>query len=423
MLLGCIADDVTGASDLAVTLVREGMRTVQLLGLPPPEAPPPAADAVVVALKSRTIPADEAVAQSLAALQWLRAGGARQIFFKYCSTFDSSDAGNIGPVAEALLEALESDLTLYCPAFPTNGRSVYQGHLFVGDRLLSESGMQQHPLTPMTDPDLVRVLQRQAAHPVGLVAYAEVARGAAAVRQRLAALRADGKRHAIVDALEEAHLRTIGEAAADLPLLTGGSGLALGLPENFRRAGLLQAQASDALPPVAGPAVVLSGSCSRATNAQVAYLKARAPSLALDPLALSKGEQRVEEILEWARPRLGDRPLLIYATAAPEEVAAVQAELGREAAGRLLEETMAALGRGLVEAGARRLVIAGGETSGAVVQALGITALQIGREIDPGVPWTVSLSEPQLLLALKSGNFGTEDFFEKAFHLAAGGAP
>lgn len=423
MLLGCIADDVTGASDLAATLVREGMRTVQLLGLPPPEAPPPAADAVVVALKSRTIPADEAVAQSLAALQWLRAGGARQIFFKYCSTFDSSDAGNIGPVAEALLEALESDLTLYCPAFPTNGRSVYQGHLFVGDRLLSESGMQQHPLTPMTDPDLVRVLQRQAAHPVGLVAYAEVARGAAAVRQRLAALRADGKRHAIVDALEEAHLRTIGAAAAELPLLTGGSGLALGLPENFRRAGLLQAQASDALPPVAGPAVVLSGSCSRATNAQVAYLKARAPSLALDPLALSRGEQRVEEILEWARPRLGDRPLLIYATAAPEEVAAVQAELGREAAGRLLEETMAALGRGLVEAGARRLVIAGGETSGAVVQALGITALQIGREIDPGVPWTASLSEPQLLLALKSGNFGTEDFFEKAFHLAAGGAP
>ena len=423
MLLGCIADDVTGASDLAATLVREGMRTVQLLGLPPPEAPPPAADAVVVALKSRTIPADEAVAQSLAALQWLRAGGARQIFFKYCSTFDSSDAGNIGPVAEALLEALESDLTLYCPAFPTNGRSVYQGHLFVGDRLLSESGMQQHPLTPMTDPDLVRVLQRQAAHPVGLVAYAEVARGAAAVRQRLAALRADGKRHAIVDALEEAHLRTIGAAAAELPLLTGGSGLALGLPENFRRAGLLQAQASDALPPVAGPAVVLSGSCSRATNAQVAYLKARAPSLALDPLALSKGEQRVEEILEWARPRLGDRPLLTYATAAPEEVAAVQAELGREAAGRLLEETMAALGRGLVEAGARRLVIAGGETSGAVVQALGITALQIGREIDPGVPWTVSLSEPQLLLALKSGNFGTEDFFEKAFHLEAGGAP
>ncbi len=422
MLLGCIADDVTGASDLAATLVREGMRTVQVLGLPDAAAPPPEADAVVVALKSRTIPAKEAVEQSLAALRWLRAGGARQIFFKYCSTFDSSDVGNIGPVAEALLEALESDMTLYCPAFPTNGRSVYQGHLFVGDRLLSESGMQHHPLTPMTDPDLVRVLQRQTTHPVGLVAYADVAQGAAAVRQRLAALQGEGKRHAIVDALEDAHLRTIGEAAADLPLLTGGSGLALGLPENFRRAGLLQAQASDTLPPVEGPAVVLSGSCSRATNGQVAYMSARAPSLALDPLSLARGEQRVEQILEWARAHLGEAPLLIYATAEPEKVAAIQAELGRDAAGSLVEETMAAVGRGLVEAGARRLVIAGGETSGAVVQALGVTALQIGREIDPGVPWTASLGEPRLLLALKSGNFGTEDFFEKAFRLAPGGS-
>ena len=422
MLLGCIADDVTGASDLAATLVREGMRTVQVLGLPAADAPPPEADAVVIALKSRTIPAAEAVEQSLAALTWLRQGGARQIFFKYCSTFDSSDAGNIGPVADALLEALGSDLTIFCPAFPTNGRSIYQGHLFVGDRLLSESGMQHHPLTPMTDPDLVRVLARQTPHPVGLAAYASVAAGTEALRERFETLRQEGKRHAIVDALEDAHLRTIGAAAAELPLLTGGSGLALGLPENFRRAGLLQTQASDALPEVQGPAVVLSGSCSRATNGQVAYMKQRAPAFALDPLALARGAQRVEEILEWARGHLGDRPLMIYATAEPEKVAAVQAELGREAAGSLIEETMAALGRGLVDAGARRLVIAGGETSGAVVQALGISALQIGREIDPGVPWTVSLGEPQLLLALKSGNFGTEDFFEKAFKLAPGGA-
>ena len=421
MLLGCIADDVTGASDLAATLVREGMRTVQVLGLPAPDAPPPEVDAVVVALKSRTIPAEEAVEQSLAALQWLRKGGARQIFFKYCSTFDSSDAGNIGPVAEALLEALDSDFTIFCPAFPTNGRSLYQGHLFVNDRLLSESGMQHHPLTPMTDPDLVRVLQRQSAHPVGLVPYSSVTGGAAAVQQRFDELRGQGKRHAIVDALEDAHLRTIGEAAAGLALLTGGSGIALGLPENFRRADLLQARAGDELPAVTGPAVVLSGSCSRATNGQVAYMKQRAPALALDPLALSRGEQRLEDILAWARPKLGETPILIYATAAPEEVSAVQAELGREAAGVLVEETMAALGRALVEAGARRLVLAGGETSGAVVKALGISALQIGREIDPGVPWTVSLGDPKLLLALKSGNFGTEDFFEKAFQMAPGG--
>lgn len=421
MLLGCIADDVTGASDLAATLVREGMRTIQLLGLPEEGTPLPDADAVVVALKSRSIPAGEAVEQSLAALRWLRQGGARQIFFKYCSTFDSTDAGNIGPVAEALLEALDSDFTIYCPAFPTNGRTLYQGHLFVGDRLLSESGMQHHPLNPMTDPDLVRVLQRQARHPVGLVAYGAVSRGPAAIRQRFEELRRECKRHAIVDALTDAHLRAIGEAAAELPLLTGGSGLALGLPENFRRAGLLESEASDALPSLEGPAVVLSGSCSRATNAQVAYMKARAPALALDPLALARGEQRLEDILEWAQARLGAQAILIYATAAPERVAAVQAELGREAAGALVEETMAAIGRALVDAGVRRLVIAGGETSGAVLKALGISALRIGREIDPGVPWTASLGEPALLLALKSGNFGTEDFFEKAFRLAPGG--
>jgi len=420
MLLGCIADDVTGATDLASTLVREGLRTVQVLGVPAEGLAPPEADAVVVALKSRTIPAAEAVAQSLAALDWLRRAGARQFFFKYCSTFDSTDCGNIGPVADALVEALGTDFTLFCPAFPTNGRSVYQGHLFVGDRLLSDSGMQDHPLTPMTDADLVRVLGRQTPHAVGLVPYATVARGAAAIGEAFAALRAAGTRYAVVDALDDAHLRAIGEAAAGLPLLTGGSGVALGLPENFRRAGLLQSASSDDLPVIEGAAAVLSGSCSRATNAQVAHFAERGPALGLDPLALARGEQSVQQVLDWARPRLGGAPLLVYATAPPERVAAAQAELGREAAGALVEETLAQVARGLVEAGVRRLVVAGGETSGAVVAALDVAALRIGPEIDPGVPWTATLGEPALLLALKSGNFGTVDFFEKAFATGPG---
>lgn len=355
MLLGCIADDVTGATDLASTLVREGLRTVQVLGVPAEGLAPPAADAVVVALKSRTIPAAEAVAQSLAALDWLRRAGARQFFFKYCSTFDSTDRGNIGPVADALVETLGTDFTLFCPAFPTNGRSVYQGHLFVGDRLLSDSGMQDHPLTPMTDPDLVRVLARQTSHSVGLVPYATVARGAVAIGEAFAALRAAGTRHAVVDALDDGHLRAIGEAAAGLPLLTGGSGVALGLPENFRRAGLLQAGGSDELPTIEGAAAVLSGSCSRATNSQVAHFAERGPALALDPLALARGEQSVRQVLDWAASRLGAAPLLVYATAPPERVAAAQAELGREAAGALVEETLAQVARGLVEAGVRQI--------------------------------------------------------------------
>lgn len=420
MLLGCIADDVTGASDLASTLVREGMRTVQVLGVPASDWTPPEADAVVVALKSRTAPVAEAVRQSLEALEWLRGAGARQIFFKYCSTFDSTDAGNIGPVAEALLEALGGEQTVYCPAFPTNGRSIYQGHLFVGDRLLSESGMENHPLTPMTDADLVRFLGRQTTHPVGLVPYASVSQGADAIRTALDELRAEGKRHAIVDALDDAHLRAIGKAVADLSLVTGGSGVALGLPENFRRSGLLQAEVSDALPEIAGAAAVLSGSCSRATNAQVAHFSDKRPALRLDPLALARGEQSVESILDWARPKLGAEPILIYATAEPDAVAAVQSELGREAAGALVEDTLAGVAKGLVAAGLRRLVVAGGETSGAVVAALGIAALRIGPEIDPGVPWTATLGEPPLLLALKSGNFGTVDFFEKAFQKLPG---
>ena len=421
VLLGAIADDFTGATDLCNTLVRRGMRTVQLIDVPRPDTEIPDAEAVVVALKSRTVPAAEAIEKSLAALAWLREAGARQILFKYCSTFDSTDEGNIGPVAEALMDALGTDFTLFCPAFPENGRTIYLGYLFGGDVLLSESGMRDHPLTPMRDPSLVRVLQRQTRGKVGLVVQYDVARGVAAIRDAFASLRQVGFQHAIVDAIEDHDLEAIGEAAADFPLITGGSGIALGLPENFRRQGLIGDGTADTLPPVTGAAVVLSGSCSEATRAQVSHMRERAPLFRIDPIAAAAGRDIAEEALDWASPRLGDRPILISATASPEEVTAIQEALGRERAGALVEQTLAAIASGLAAKGARRFVVAGGETAGAIVQALGITGLRIGWQIDPGVPWTMSLGEPALALALKSGNFGAPDFFLRAFSVLAEG--
>jgi 3-dehydrotetronate 4-kinase len=421
VLLGAIADDFTGATDLCNTLVRRGMRTVQLIDVPAPGAESGDAEAVVIALKSRTIPAADAIDQSLAALAWLKAAGAQQILFKYCSTFDSTDAGNIGPVAEALMAALDTDFTLFCPAFPETGRTIYRGYLFVGDVLLSESGMRDHPLTPMRDPSLVRVLQRQSRGRVGLVPQYDVARGPVAIRDAFAALRQAGFRHAIVDAIEDHDLEAIGEAAADFKLITGGSGIALGLPENFRRRGLIDdGRAADALLPVGGATAVLSGSCSEATRAQVAYMRERAPVFTIDLIAAAAGRSIAEEALAWAMPQLGEMPVLISTTAPPDEVAAIQEVLGSERAGALVESIFAAIARGLAATGVRRFIIAGGETAGAVVQGLGVSGLRIGRQIDPGVPWTVSLGEPALALALKSGNFGAPDFFLRAFSVLAG---
>lgn len=415
LLLGCIGDDFTGSTDLANTLVRSGMRTVQLIGVPA-AGELPECDAAVVALKSRTIPADEAVGQSLRALEWLRGAGARQFMFKYCSTFDSTDAGNIGPVAEALLEALGADFTIACPAFPETGRTVYQGHLFVGELLLSESGMENHPLTPMTDPNLVRVLARQTRCKVGLVPIDVVARGRSAVGEAFARARAAGERMVIVDAIEGEHLETVAGAAAQLALVTGGSGIARGLPQNFRDAGLLGAGVeADRLPRVEGKAAVLAGSCSSATQGQVAAFAARRPALRLDVTELARDPGMAARAIAWACARLDEGPVLVYSTDTPDAVRRAQAELGRERAGELLERTMAAIAQGLVAAGVRRLVVAGGETSGAVVGALGVRGLRIGGQIDPGVPWTTTLDEPTLALALKSGNFGAPDFFAKAF--------
>ncbi len=416
-LLGCIADDFTGATDLAAMLVKGGMRTVQVIGVPKPGEAPPDADAIVVALKSRTAPVGDAVGESLAALAWLQAAGCRQFFFKYCSTFDSTEEGNIGPVADALVAALGCGFALACPAFPANNRSVFQGHLFVGTALLSESGMENHPLTPMTDANLVRVLGRQSSGSVGLVPFATVERGVATIRGAMTALKEQGRRYAVVDAVSDAHLYAIGEAAAAHALITGGSGVAIGLPENFRRAGLLTSDGDAAgLPAVEGHAAVLAGSCSRATLFQIANARGHAEVLELDALATPDAAALAAQALAWALPRLGSAPIVIAASAPPDKVAALQASLGRDAAGALVEHALANIAEGLVAAGVRRLVVAGGETSGAVVTRLGVHRLRIGREIDPGVPWTFAEgSGPGMQLALKSGNFGAPDFFLKAF--------
>jgi len=417
--LGCIADDFTGATDLANNLVRAGMRVVQTIGVP--QAPLAAdVDAVVVALKSRTIAPAEAVAQSLHALRWLQAQGARQIYFKYCSTFDSTPAGNIGPVTLALMAAIGTPFTIAAPAFPDNQRTVFKGHLFVGDVLLSESGMREHPLTPMTDANLVRVLQAQTQQRVGLIDHGTVAAGEAAIRARIAALQAEGVGIAIVDAVSNDDLLRLGPALRDLPLVTAGSGLALALPTNF---GIAPSPQSATLPAPRGRQAIVSGSCSTTTNAQVAaFIASGGHALPLDPLRIAAGEDVTGEVLAWARPLLDHGPVLVYSTAPPEAVQAIQARVGVEEAGAMVERTIACIARGLVEHGVRQLVVAGGETSGACVQALAISQLLIGPQIDPGVPWchaTSPFASDGLHLTLKSGNFGTTDFFRKAWRMLA----
>ncbi|WP_116521741.1 3-oxo-tetronate kinase [Achromobacter insuavis] len=412
--LGCIADDFTGATDLANNLVRAGMRTVQAIGVPAGALETPA-DAVVVALKTRTLPAADAVAQSLAALEWLRAQGVEQIYFKYCSTFDSTPAGNIGPVADALMTALGSDFTIATPAFPDNKRTVFKGYLFAGDVLLNESGMQQHPLTPMTDANLVRVLSAQTRRKVGLIDYAVVARGAEAIRGRIDALRREGVEIAIVDAISNEDLLALGPALKGMPLVTAGSGVAIGLPGNWG----LAPGAAAGLPREPGAQAVVAGSCSIATQGQVAaFIATGRPALALDPLRIAAGDDVAADALAWAAPRLPDGPVLIYSTARPDAVQAAQASLGAARAGALVEDTIARIAAGLARLGVRQLIVAGGETSGAVVQALGLTQLAIGEQIDPGVPWCAGQAQAvgaRLSIALKSGNFGGVDFFTRAF--------
>jgi uncharacterized protein YgbK (DUF1537 family) len=419
MLLGCIADDFTGASDLAGTLAREGMRTRLFTG-PPQKGAADDVDAGVVMLKSRSIPAADAVAQSIDALERLQALGCRQFLFKYCSTFDSTPEGNIGPVAEALAEALDAKGVIVCPAFPATGRTVYQGHLFVNGKLLSESGMEHHPLTPMTDPDLRRWLARQSRNAPGHVPQAIVARGADAIRAALAAQADTGTILVVVDAIDEAGLRTIGHAAADARLITGGSGIAIGLPDNFRRSGALAGHAAPR-PASDGPALVLAGSCSIATREQVALYAQNHPAFRIPVDRLLAGEPVAEEAAAFAA-RYRDAAPILYSTDAPDAVASIKSAPGGDNAAGAIERLFGELAVKAVADGVQRLVVAGGETSGVVVTALALTALDIGAEIDPGVPALASVTPAgaPLALALKSGNFGAPDFLGRAVAVLGG---
>jgi uncharacterized protein YgbK (DUF1537 family) len=416
MFLGAIADDVTGGTDLASVLRRAGLRVVQTLGLPPAILPP--ADAVVVSLKTRTAPVAEATAAAAAAAALLLDAAAAQLYFKYCSTFDSTDEGNIGPVIETLLDRLAVPFTVACPAYPALDRTVYQGHLFVGDRLLSDSPMRHHPLTPMTDSNLVGVLQRQCRGSVGLVPLADVEAGVAATEARFAALVAAGYRVAIADAILDRHLQTLAAACAPLRLVTGGAALAGGLAltntNNVAREG-----ASRPAPHVTAPVAVLSGSCSAATLAQVQRLAGEVPARALDPVRLAEDARELPRLIDWAsdQARRG-LSFLLYSTARSDTVEAAQARLGRVQAAALLEGAFRQLATALGASGVRTFVVAGGETSGAVLQGLGIRLLGFGDEIDPGVPWSYSLDPEGFMLALKSGNFGSPDFFAKAIGTA-----
>ena len=412
MLLGCIGDDFTGSSDLANTLAKGGMRVTQYSGAP--SAPAAAeVEAGVVALKSRSIDPSRAVAMSLEALDWLLAQGCQQIFFKYCSTFDSTVEGNIGPVADALAEALDARKVIVCPAFPGTGRSLYQGCLFVGDKLLNESGMQNHPLTPMTDPDIRRWLAPQTRFDVGHVAAQDVFAGAAAIAAGLEREDKAGKRLIVVDAIRDEDLVEIGKAAHRLPLVTGGSGVAMGLPANFGKTPSQPDWRGES-----GSCVVLSGSCSIATRGQVARHLRDNPGREIVAAEVIAGRQTAGETADWLLAQ--DGAPIAYSSADPAVVSAVQREFGRETSAEALESFFAEVARLVVEGGATRVISAGGETSGAVVEGLGITALEIGPEIAPGVP--ALRAGPDLVVALKSGNFGAEDFFEHAAHVLGDGA-
>ncbi len=401
MKIGVIADDFTGASDIALTLAERGMSVAQFIGVPDGDVDSDLG-AGVVALKSRTAPVQEAIDQSVAACRWLRAQGAEQIILKVCSTFDSTAEGNIGPVLDALAEMLGAQGVIVCPAFPENGRSVYMGHLFVADKLLSESGMENHPLTPMADPDLRRVLAAQSTRAVGHIDTMVVQQGGDAIKAAM-----DTAQHLITDAISDRDLFEIGKAAKGAPLLCGGSGIALGLPANFG----FSAKKPDWVG-ITGQGAILSGSCSRATREQVARFSEIAPSFQIETdLAVADGYD-IAEIADWVMAQ--ETAPLVYSSADPETVRAAQNKHGSGRSADAIEAVFSRLANALVDKGLRRLVVAGGETSGAVVTGLGAQMLHIGPRAAAGVPLVIC---DGTALVLKSGNFGGPDFFAEALAL------
>lgn len=414
MRLGVIADDFTGATDIASFLAQNGLSTIQFNGTPDSELAAEA-QAIVISLKSRSCPAEQAVSQSLAALAWLQQQGCQRFYFKYCSTFDSTAQGNIGPVTDALLAALGETQTVICPALPVNGRTVYQGHLFVGDQLLSDSGMRHHPVTPMHDSNLLRLMTAQAKGKAGLISAAQVDQGAESVRQALGQLAEQGINYVVIDTLNEQHLLTQGEALRDRRLVTGGSGLAIGLARQWATAGADAAAAEQAGRPQGDRAVVLSGSCSQMTNLQVSAYRQLAPAQEVQiERCLQDADGYAQQLCDWveANSHQALAPLL-FATADAQQLQAIQQQHGARRSSEAVEQLFAAVTRELKRRGWQRFIVAGGETSGVVAQSLGVTAFHIGPTISPGVPWVRDIHQ-SLSLALKSGNFGDQDFFRRA---------
>ena len=421
MLIGVIADDFTGASDIAVTLAKGlvgegGLQTTQYTGVPTMPAGAEV-EAGVVALKSRSVSANEAVEQALAACRWLLDQGCEQIVFKYCSTFDSTDQGNIGPVTDALAALLEVNSVVMCPAFPALGRTVYQGHLFVHDKPLNESGMEHHPLTPMTDADLRRVLRRQSANPVAHIPWQTVMQGSQALQQEINVPQT--RTLLIVDAISEHDLITIGRACTGAKLVTGGSGIALALPHNFIAQGRARGKQAQA-PLVDGPEAILVGSCSGATRLQIAEHQKNHPVMMIEVKDVLSGETGPAQLVAFITEHQGQAPL-VYSSGDPDAVKLVQQQYGREQVAAALDKLFGETAKRLVAGGTRRIVVGGGETSGAVVSALALGALTIGAEIDTGVPSMVSRGSQPVALALKSGNFGGKDFFARAVAALRGG--
>ena len=414
VLTGVIADDFTGATDIASFMSEQGWRVALLPGIPgPADKWGEEADAIVISLKSRSLPADEACQQARQCYQWLRnQAGARQIYFKYCSTFDSTAEGNIGPVSDCLLQETDAPFVVHCPALPQNGRTVVHAHLFVNGLLLNESGMENHPLNPMTDANLVRLLAAQTATQIGRIDIAAVQSGPAAIAARLSHCEATGDKHIIIDTLTPDDLLNIAQAVQPLPLLAGGSGLGGALAAIIP--GTRNGIARNVFPS-SRKTVILSGSCSSMTLRQVRAYQTRAAALALDiARCLSDEERYTDELTQWAMSQV-HAPLapLLFATLPPEQLTAIQQRYGDHVASQAVERTFARLTQKLHLAGVNTFIVAGGETSGTVVESLQVKRLTVGDAIAPGVPW-VFTDDNSLALALKSGNFGDEDFFFKA---------
>ena len=414
--LGCIADDFTGATDLASMLARSGVNVSLRIGVPL-STPENTAEIEVIALKTRSISASKAIEESLSALKWLKEAGAKKYFFKYCSTFDSTAEGNIGPVSEALMNELKVDQTIYCPAFPENGRSIYMGNLFVGQKLLSESSMKDHPLTPMNDSNLMRLLSAQVSRRVGLADRIVVNSGVNSLKEKLISLKENDVPHVIVDAVADTDLDTIASACQDMDFITGGSALAMPLAEFYKASGKISENDNSFMNKKLNTgSIILSGSCSEMTIIQVKnFIQRGAAAFQLDPIDLA--ENGVKKVLDWLSSQDFTKNIIIYATSDPDTVKKVQTELGVDMAGKIVEQGLSECAIAARELGIKNFIIAGGETSGAITKALNVRQLDIGIEIAPGVPWTFSgKRNNQIALSLKSGNFGSEEFFTEALN-------